>query len=75
METPGPLPEIILLGEQTTYEVRYDDDGIVMGAKLLTNSQVAVACRAEMAALWTRSEDLASFLTRTGVLANTGKPS
>jgi hypothetical protein len=74
-ETSGSLPEIILLGEQNTYQVRYDDDGTVMGAKLLTDPRVAVACRAEMAALWTKGEDLASFLTRTGVLADTGKPS
>ena len=66
--------EIILLGEQTTYQVRYDDD-IVMGANLLTDPQVAVACRADMAALCPKGEDLATFLARTGVLAETGKPS
>lgn len=74
-ETSGPLPEIILLGEQTTYQVRYDHDGIVTGAKLLADPEVTAACRAEMTALWQKAEDLASFLARTGVLADTGKPS
>jgi hypothetical protein len=74
-ETSDPLPEIILLGEHTTYQVRYDHDGIVTGAKLLANPEVTAACRAEMAALWRKGEDLAGFLTRTGVLADTSKPS
>lgn len=74
-ETSGPLPEIILLGEHTTYQVRYDDDGIVTGAKLLADPEVTAACRAEMESLWRTGEDLASFLTRTGVLADTRKPS
>jgi hypothetical protein len=74
-ETSGMLPEIILLGEQTTYQVRYDNDGVLTGAKLLTDPKVAAACRTEMAALWTKGEDLASFLTRTDVPADPGKPS
>jgi hypothetical protein len=74
-ETSGPLPEIILLGEQTTYQVRYDQDGIVTGAKLLPDPEVTAACRAEMTALWGKGEDLAAFLTRTGVLADTRTPS
>ena len=74
-ETSGSLPEIILLGEHTTYQVRYDQDGTVTGAKLLADPEVTTACRVEMAALWEKSEDLASFLTRTGVLADTRKPS
>lgn len=74
-ETSGSLPEIILLGEHTTYQVRYDQDGIVTGAKLLADPEVTTACRAEMAALWAKGEDLASFLTRTGVLADTREPS
>lgn len=74
-ETSGSLPEIILLGKHTTYQVRYDQDGIVTGAKLLADPEVTTACRAEMAALWEKGEDLASFLTRTGVLADTREPS
>jgi hypothetical protein len=74
-ETSGLLPEIIVLGDKTTYQVRYGDDGIVTGAKLLTDPKIAAGCRAEMASLWAKGEDLASFLTRTGVLADTDKPS
>lgn len=74
-ETSGSLPEIILLGKHTTYQVRHDQDGIVTGAKLLADPEVTTACRAEMAALWEKGEDLASFLTRTGVLADTREPS
>jgi hypothetical protein len=65
-ETSGPLPEIIVLGGCTLYQVRYDDDGIVTGAKLLTDPEIAAACRAEVAALWRQGEDLSAFLTRTG---------
>ncbi|MFB9830961.1 DUF6879 family protein [Actinoallomurus acaciae] len=74
-ETSGSLPEIILLGRHTTYQVRYDQDGIVTGAKLLADPEITTACRAEMAALWEKGEDLASFLTRTGVPADTREPS
>lgn len=74
-ETSEPLPEIILLGEHTTYQVRYDGDGIVTGAKLLPDPEVTAACRAEMESLWRRGEDLVSFLMRTGVLVDTREPS
>jgi hypothetical protein len=73
-ETSVPLPEVLPLGEQITYQVRYDQQGIVTGAKLLADPEVTAACRSEMAALWEKGEDLADFLTRTGVLAETGEP-
>ncbi len=69
-EATHPLPEIIVLGEQATYEVRYDRDGVITGAKLLADREVAAACGAEIADLWRQGEDLATFLTRTGVLAD-----
>jgi hypothetical protein len=66
-ETTGLLPEIIVLGDRTVYQVRYASDGVVTGAKLMTDPAVAVACRQEIEGLWQRGEDLAGFLTRTGV--------
>jgi hypothetical protein len=69
-ETDGPLPEIIVLGDVTVYQVRYDRDGILTGAKLLTDPRIAAACRQEIADLWRRGEELTDFLAQTGVLAD-----
>lgn len=75
-ETSGrPLPEIIVLGEHTTYEVRYDGDGIVTGAKLLADPAISSTCGAEIAALWRQGEDLADFLSRTDVLTESRESS
>jgi hypothetical protein len=74
-ETGGPLPEIIVLGDRTVYQVRYDGDGIVTGAKLLTDPRIAASCRNELEALWRQGEELSSFLTRTEVLTGSREPS
>jgi Family of unknown function (DUF6879) len=73
-ETTGPLPEIIVLGDRIVYQVRYDHDGVVTGAKLLTDPQIAADCRRELEALWRQGEDLRDFLPRTGVLTDSHKP-
>ncbi|MEV0403015.1 DUF6879 family protein [Actinoallomurus sp. NPDC050550] len=70
LEASGPLPEVILLGEHIVYQVRYDDDGVVTGAKLMTDPQVAAACLSEVTTLWDQGEDLDAFLERTNVLTN-----
>ena len=36
---------------------------------------LSTTCGAEIAALWRQGEDLADFLTRTGVLADSPEPS
>jgi hypothetical protein len=66
-ETADTLPEIIVLGDRTVYQVRYDRDGVVTGAKLLTDPKVAEACHQEIEGLWRRGEELTRFLTRAGV--------
>ncbi|MEV5704492.1 DUF6879 family protein [Actinoallomurus sp. NPDC052274] len=68
LEASGPLPEVILLGERVAYQVRYADDGVVTGAKLMTEPRVTAACLSEMAGLWDQGEDLGVFLARTNVL-------
>ncbi|MBO0880624.1 MAG: hypothetical protein J2P17_09820 [Mycobacterium sp.] len=50
--------------------MRYDED-VVTGAKVLSEPEISDACVAEIARLWRQGEDLADFLTRTGVLADT----
>lgn len=68
MEATEALPEIIVLGDRTVYQVRYDGDGVVCGAKLLTDPEVAVRCRTELTALWRQGEELSSFLAKTEAL-------
>jgi hypothetical protein len=70
-ETSAMLPEVIVLGAHTVYQVRYDHEGTVTGAKLLTDPSVAAACRHELKGLWRQGEDPTGFLTRTGVSADT----
>jgi hypothetical protein len=69
-ETSATLPEVIVLGGHTVYQVRYDREGIATGAKLLADPDIAAACRDELEGLWRKGEDLADFLTRTGVPAD-----
>ena len=73
-ETGSPLPEIIVLGDRTVYQVRYDGDGIVTGAKLLTDPRIAASCRTELEVLWRQGEELSGFLTRTDVLTGSREP-
>jgi len=69
-ETSGPVPELIVLGEQTVYQVLYDDDGVVTGAKRVAAPKIAKACRDDVATLWNQGEDLANFLARVKVDAS-----
>jgi hypothetical protein len=69
-ETSATLPEVIVLGGHTVYQVRYDREGIATGAKLLADPDIAAECRDELEGLWRQGEDLADFLTRTGVPAD-----
>lgn len=69
-ETSGPVPELIVLGDQTVYQVLYDDDGVVTGAKRVEAPKIAMACRDDLATLWDRGEDLASFVAHVGADAS-----
>jgi hypothetical protein len=69
-ETADLLPEIIVLGNRTVYQVRYDSDGIVTGAKLTTDPEIADGCLTELESLWRQGEDLRDFLTRSGALTD-----
>lgn len=69
IEAHAPVPEVIVLGDEIVYEVRYDEEGIVSGAKLITDPSVAGSCRSELAMFWQRAEDLHGFIDRTGALS------
>jgi len=69
------LPELIVLGDSVTYEVRYDNGGVVTGAKLLTDPEISATCGAEIATLWRQGENLIDFLSRMGVPADTHESS
>lgn len=65
----GPMPEIIVLGEEVVYQVRYDELGVVTGAKLVDDPDLAVGCIADLEVIWRGAEELSGFLDRTEALA------
>ncbi|GAA4241078.1 hypothetical protein GCM10022254_68490 [Actinomadura meridiana] len=63
-EEGGLLPEVVIVGTGALYEVGYDQAGVHNGARRIVDQEVIGACRAEMAVLWDKGEDLASYVTR-----------
>jgi hypothetical protein len=74
MEAARHVPEILVLGDLATYQVKYDSNGVLSGAKLLDDPHVALACREEIASLWRKREELINFLNRTGTPLIAPKP-
>lgn len=58
------MPEVIILGTKVLYEVLYDETGLHSGGRRITDRTVIDECRAEMAALWGKGEDIASYFER-----------
>lgn len=63
-ETDGPLPELVTLGEDTTYVVRYTEHGTLDGAVRFTDRDVTARCRRLTRHLYERGEDIATFFAR-----------
>ncbi|MFI0483109.1 DUF6879 family protein [Actinomadura sp. 9N215] len=63
-EADRPMPEVIILGTKVLYEVLYDEAGLHSGGRRIANRAVIDACRAEMAALWGKGEDITSYFAR-----------
>lgn len=74
VEMTAHLPETLVLGDLAAYQVRYDSEGVLSGAKLFDDPHVALACRNEIASLWREGEELISFLDRTGAPLIAAKP-
>jgi hypothetical protein len=64
MEREGPLPELINLGSQTLYEIRYDERGIADGAVRYTNPKLVDRYRQMWLDLYEAGEDFQVFFDR-----------
>ncbi|WP_424534622.1 DUF6879 family protein [Sphaerisporangium viridialbum] len=64
LETTVELPEVVILGSLTMYEVLYDDTGILSGARRIDDQSVLDACRAQLAELYDKGEALLSYFDR-----------
>jgi hypothetical protein len=68
LETTGELPEVVVLGDASAaqpvmYEILYREDRLA-GARKFTDPELIAACRAEIAALWSKGEDLLDYFER-----------
>ncbi|MFI5959774.1 DUF6879 family protein [Cryptosporangium sp. NPDC051539] len=59
-----PLPELVLLGADVTYEVLYDDDGIAAGAVRYIDQELTAACRRSLHRMFAAGEDVRTFFER-----------
>ena len=64
LERTRPLPEVVLLGSEVLYEVRYDRTGTLSGARRIDDPAVIAACRTEISVLYDQAEDLLTYFQR-----------
>jgi hypothetical protein len=64
LEAERPLPELLVLGTSTLYEVLYDETGNLSGARRMDEPAVITACRRELAELFGKAEDLLTYFQR-----------
>ncbi|MEV6983206.1 DUF6879 family protein [Sphaerisporangium sp. NPDC051017] len=64
LESAAELPEVVILGGLTMYEVLYDDAGILAGGRRIDDQSVLDACRAQLAELYDKGENLLSYFER-----------
>jgi hypothetical protein len=60
-ETKAMLPEVVVLGEHTMYEIVYDEAGTPDGGRRIDDPEVIHGCRAELAELFEQGEPLLEF--------------
>ncbi|WP_188991944.1 DUF6879 family protein, partial [Saccharopolyspora thermophila] len=63
-ESHEALPEILTVGRDTVYEIRYSDDGVLDGAVRHTDLEAATRCKDFLADLYARGEELDRFFWR-----------
>lgn len=63
-EVGGPLPEVVILGGQTLYEVVYTDDGVADGAIRFADANVIGTWVEFVAALYEIGEDVVDYVSR-----------
>jgi hypothetical protein len=64
LEISEQLPEIVIVGDQVLYEVRYDSQWSACGARRVTDHDVIRQATAEMAGLWAEAEPLGGYFAR-----------
>ncbi|MFD5317103.1 DUF6879 family protein [Streptomyces sp. NPDC127098] len=64
LEVDRPLPELVVLGGETLYEVVYTDDGVLDGCVRFTDPQLVDDWQDLTRALFERGEDLSSYFAR-----------
>ncbi|MGP4109523.1 DUF6879 family protein [Streptomyces sp. 4N509B] len=64
LEHGGPLPELINLGGDTLYEIRYDEQGVADGAIRYTDPGLVERYRQLWRELYEAGEDLLTFFDR-----------
>lgn len=64
LEVHARLPEVVVLGEHALYEVLYDADGVLSGARRSTESDLITAIRGQLDVIYGKAEDLAGYFQR-----------
>jgi hypothetical protein len=64
LERSQPVPEVVIVGEQVLYEVRYDDRWAACGARRVEIPHVIRQAAAEIAKLWADAEPLTAYFDR-----------
>src|SRR5258707_10261906 len=58
LEREQPLPEVVVVGDQVLYKVRYDEQWTACGARRIDDPKVIRQAAAEIAGLWASAEPL-----------------
>jgi hypothetical protein len=64
LETGSPLPEVVTLGDDLTFEVLYGADGVLSGAVCHVGTAITKACRDAIAGLYASGEDVVAYVDR-----------
>ncbi|ONK14617.1 DUF6879 family protein [Streptomyces sp. MP131-18] len=63
-EADGPLPELVVIGGQTLYQVIYTDEGVLDGGVRFTEPELVTGWEDAIRTLFEEGEDLASYFER-----------
>lgn len=63
-ETSGIVPELIFMDLLAMYEICYNENGLLCGARKFTDPDLISGCRADFDALYEKGEDLHAFFAR-----------
>ncbi|SRR5712691_2116606 len=64
LERDQPLPEVVIVGDQALFEVRYDEQWTACGAHRIDDRDVIRQAATDMTRLWADAEPLATYFAR-----------